>query len=130
MNANAITAVFPSVPPAAHYSPGIAYGGLIFVSGQLPFKPGATERTVGTIEEQTRQAMANVEEILVAAGSSLDRLLSVTIYISDGDLWAGVNAAYASIMGDSKPARAIVPVKELHYGAQIEIQAIAAVASP
>jgi 2-iminobutanoate/2-iminopropanoate deaminase len=51
----------------------------------------------------------------------------MTIYVSDISLWGEVNAAYATIMGEHRPARAVVPVKELHHGYQIEIQAIAAV---
>ena len=65
--------------------------------------------------------------VLEAAGSSLDRTVQMTIYISDMELWGRVNAAYAKVMGDHKPARAVVPVGALHYGYQIEIQAIGAV---
>jgi 2-iminobutanoate/2-iminopropanoate deaminase len=122
-----IDRVVPGALPAGHYSPGVVFNGLIFVSGQLPFPPGMADRTVGTIEQQTQQAMANVAAVLEHGGSSLQRLLSVTIYISDMELWSGVNSAYAAIMGDARPTRAIVPVKELHYGAQIEIQAVGAV---
>ena len=117
----------PGVPkPAGHYSPGISHAGLVFVSGQLPMKPGAKEHVVGSIEEQTEQCLRNVEGVLKAAGSSLDRVLQMTIYIADGDLWGPVNATYARVMGEHRPARAVVPVKTLHFGYQIEIQAIAA----
>jgi 2-iminobutanoate/2-iminopropanoate deaminase len=51
----------------------------------------------------------------------------MTIYVSDMDLWGRVNTAYAKVMGEHKPARAVVPVGPLHYGYQIEIQAIGAV---
>ena len=67
-----------------------------------------------------------MEAILVAAGSGLDHELHKTIYISDIELCGVVNTAYARVMGSHKPARAVVPVKDLHYGYQIEIQAIAA----
>ena len=70
--------------------------------------------------------MRNVEAILVAAGSGLDRVLQMTIYITDIGLWGGVNATYARVMGGHKPARAVIPVKDLRNGYQIEIQAIAA----
>jgi 2-iminobutanoate/2-iminopropanoate deaminase len=113
-------------PPAGHYAPATIHGGFVFVSGQLPTVPGRAEHVIGTIEEQTDQCLRNVERVLQAAGSSLDRVLQMTVYISDGDLWGRVNAAYAQVMGAHKPARAVVPVKELHYGYQIEIQAIAA----
>ncbi|HVZ49499.1 MAG TPA: RidA family protein [Gemmatimonadaceae bacterium] len=113
-------------PPAGHYSPAVVHGGLVFVSGQLPTVPGQAEHVVGSIEEQTERCLRNVERVLQAAGSSLNQVLQMTVYISDGDLWGRVNATYAQIMGTHKPARAVVPVKDLHYGYQIEIQAIAA----
>ena len=59
------------------------------------------------------------------AGSRLDRVLQMTIYVSDMELWDAVNRKYAEVMGDHRPARAIVPVKDLHFGTKIEIQAIA-----
>lgn len=118
----------PDAPKAAgHYSQGIVHDGVVYVAGQLPIDPRNRERPVGSIEEQTERTLRNVEAILVAAGSGLDRVLQMTIYISDIELWAGVNTAYARVMGAHRPARAVVPVKELHYGYQIEIQAIAAV---
>jgi reactive intermediate/imine deaminase len=111
---------------AGHYSQAIVHNGVVYVAGQLPIKPGSTDRAVGSIEEQTEQTLRNVESILKAAGSGLDRVLQMTIYISDIELWGGVNTTYSRVMGSHKPARAVVPVKELHYGYQIEIQAIAA----
>jgi len=112
--------------PAGHYSQAVVYGGLVYVSGQLPIDPASAERRVGTIEEQTRQVLGNVAAVLGAAGSGLDRVLRMTIYVSDISLWGGVNAVYAEVMGGHRPARAVVPVKELHYGYQIEIEAVAA----
>ncbi len=112
--------------PAGHYSQAVVHNGFVFVSGQLPIVPGQKEHRVGTIEEQTEQVLRNVEAILIAAGSGLDRVLQMTIYISDGELWGGVNAVYSRVMGAHRPARAVVPVKELHYGYQIEIQVVAA----
>ena len=112
--------------PAGHYSQAIVHDGLVFVAGQLPIRPGDRDREVGSIEEQTEQVLRNVAAILEAAGSALDRVLQMTIYISDMELWPRVNASYARVMGDHRPARAVVPVKELHHGYQIEVQAIAA----
>ncbi len=113
--------------PAGHYSQGMVHGGVVYVAGQLPIEPGATTHVVGTMGEQTEQTLKNVAAVLHAAGSGLDQVLQMTIYVSDISLWGEVNAAYTRIMGDHKPARAVVPVKDLHYGYQIEIQAIAAV---
>jgi reactive intermediate/imine deaminase len=117
----------PHAPAAAgHYSQAIVHGGVVYVAGQLPIVPGQREHRVGTIDEQTEQTLRNVEAILVAAGSRLDHVLQMTIYVSDVSLWGDVNAAYTRVMGAHRPARAVVPVKDLHYGYQIEIQAIAA----
>ena len=112
--------------PKGHYSPGVEHDGLIYVSGQLPMDWETREPFTGSIEEQTELALRNVEAVLKEAGSDLSRVLQMTIYISDIELWDGVNKAYARILGDHRPARAIVPVKDLHFGTQIEIQAIAA----
>ena len=111
---------------AGHYSQAIVHNGVVYVAGQLPIDPKDKNRPVGSIEEQTERTLRNVEAILVAAGSGLDRVLQMTIFISDIELWGGVNTAYSRVMGSHKPARAVVPVKDLHYGYQIEIQAIAA----
>ncbi len=113
--------------PKGHYSPGIEHNGLIFVSGQLPMDLETREPFAGDIEMQVELALRNVEAVLKEAGSDLDNVLQMTIYISDIELWGKVNEVYARVMGDHRPARAIVPVKDLHFDTKIEIQAIAAV---
>jgi 2-iminobutanoate/2-iminopropanoate deaminase len=104
----------------------VVYNGMVFVAGQLAIEPATGERLTGSIEQQTEQCLKNVSEILKASGSNLSRVLKMTIYISDIELWPAVNSVYARIMGAHRPARAIVPVKELHYGFKIEIETIAA----
>lgn len=111
--------------PKGHYSPGIEHHGVVYVSGQLPMDLDTREPFTGHIGEQTELALRNVEAVLNAAGSDLSRVLQMTIYVSDMELWGAVNTAYARVMGDHRPARAIVPVKNLHFGTKIEIQAIA-----
>lgn len=113
--------------PKGHYSPGFEHNGLIFVSGQLPMDLKTREPFTGSIEEQTELALRNVEAVLKEAGSDLSHVLQMTIYVSDIELWGGVNETYARVMGDHRPARAIVPVKKLHFDTKIEIAAIAAV---
>jgi len=118
----------PDAPtPAGHYSQATVHNGIVYVAGQLAIEPRTGERKLGSIEEQTEQALSNVSEILKAAGSDLSRVLKMTIYIADINLWGAVNAVYARVMGEHKPARAVVPTKELHYGFLIEIEAVAAV---
>ena len=113
--------------PAGHYSQAIEHQGLVYVSGQLPINPETKEKHVGSIEEQTEQALFNLEAILNKANSDKNHVLKVTVYISDIALWDRVNSVYASFFGDHRPARAIVPTRELHFGFQIEIEAISAV---
>lgn len=113
--------------PKGHYSPAVEHNGLIYVSGQLPWNYETGNLETETIEKETEFALRNVETILRAAGSDLDHVLQMTIYVSDMELWDRVNEVYKRILGDHKPARAIVPVNELHFGTKIEIQAIAAV---
>jgi 2-iminobutanoate/2-iminopropanoate deaminase len=118
----------PNAPePVGHYSSAVVHNGLIFVSGQLPRDAVTGKVETGAIEAQTELALRNVEAILLAAGSDLNHVLQFTIYVSDMELWDTVNATYARILGEHKPARAIVPIKDLHFGTKIEIQAIAAV---
>jgi 2-iminobutanoate/2-iminopropanoate deaminase len=117
----------PKAPkPVGHYSQAIVHENLIYVSGQLPIDPISGEKKVGPIEGQTEQALRNVAEIIKAAGSSIDHVIKTTVYISDIQLWERVNKAYSVFFGEHRPARAVVPTKDLHYGFHIEIEAIAA----
>ena len=112
--------------PKGHYSPGIESNGFVFVSGQLPMTLDTREPFTGDIGEQTELALRNVEAVLNEAGCGLQDVVQFTIYVSDIELWGGVNEAYTRVLGDHRPARAIVPVKDLHFDTKIEIQAIAA----
>ena len=114
--------------PAGHYAQAVVHAGLVYVSGQLPTVPETGEKLTGPIEEQTRRALSNLKAILEAAGSGIDRVLKVTVYVSDMALWPGVDAAYADFFGDHRPARAVVPTRDLHHGVQVEVEAIAALA--
>ncbi len=117
----------PNAPkPAGHYSQAIVHNNLVYVSGQLPVDPESGEKRIGSIEEQTEQALKNLSEILKAAGSNLNQVMKTTVYISDIELWNQVNAVYARFFGKHRPARAVVPTRNLHFGFQIEIEAIAA----
>lgn len=113
--------------PAGHYSQAIIHQGVVYIAGQLPIRPGQKEHLVGSIDEQTRQTLANLDAILVAAGSSREQVLRVTVYVSDVKHWPVVNGVYAEFFGNHRPARTVVPVSKLHYGYEIELDAIAAV---
>ena len=123
-----IKSVFPTgrQRPKAHYSPGIIYNGLVYVSGQLPIDATGKVHT-GTIEEQTILCMNNIENILKESGSSLHLVLKVNVFIADIGNWAKFNETFANIMGDHRPARIVVPCNQLNYGCGIEIDCIAAV---
>jgi 2-iminobutanoate/2-iminopropanoate deaminase len=115
--------------PAGHYSQAVVYAGVVYVAGQLGRAPDAAEGDdPGGAAEQTRQALANVAAVLDAAGSGLERVVQMTVYVTDISLWGEVNEVYAEVMGDHKPARAIVPVKEFAAPYVIEIVAVAALA--
>jgi len=113
--------------PAGHYSQAIVHHNIVYVSGQLPIDPKTGEKRTGSIEEQTEQVLNNLSEILKAAGSNLNQVIKTTVYLSDIELWSRVDAVYARFFGEHRPARAVVPTRNLHFGFQIEIEAIAAV---
>ena len=117
----------PDAPkPAGHYSQATVYNGLVFVAGQLSIDPATGAHLTGTIEEQTEQALSNVHAILEAAGSDWSRVLKMTVYVADINLWEAVNQVYSRILGEHRPARAVIPTGALHHGFLIEIDAVAA----
>lgn len=121
------TVTTPNAPlPAGHYAQAVKHSGLVYVSGQLPASPTDNRSVPGPIEAQAERALANLSAILEAAGSGLNQVLKVTIYISDISLWPAVNAIYSRVFAGNRPARSIVPVKPLHFGFDIEVEAIAA----
>lgn len=102
------------------YSQAVQYGKLLFLSGQIPLTPEG--ELVSGIEKQTRQALANVEAILEAAGSNKGNILEVTIYLTDLGHFQTVNALYEEWLGEGvKPARAVVEVARLPKDALIEV---------
>ncbi len=128
MSDSAIQPIYPpgTRRPAGHYAPAIVHQGLVYVAGQLPIDPTDGQHETGDIEAQTRRVIENLRLILESAGSSLSRVLSVTIYTSDLSQWDRINRVYAAAFGDHRPARAVVPTPPLHYGFLIELSAIAA----
>ena len=117
----------PAPFQGAPYSQAIKNGGLVFVSGQVALRPGAHELVGESIEEQTEQVFANLEAILKASGSGLERLVKTTVYLANFDDFQGMNSVYAKYVGDQPPARATVEVSRLPSGALVEIEAIATV---
>lgn len=110
--------------PGGHYSMCVAHNGTLYLAGQLPRDPESGSIPEG-ISAQTRQALKNVQAVLEAAGSALDQVIQMRIYVADVELWGAVNAIYGEFFGEHRPARTVVPVKTMHYGSLIEIEAIA-----
>ena len=111
--------------PGGHYSHALVAGGLVFVSGQLPIATNGDSLNTASFDVQARQVLANVEAALVAAGSGVAQLVQVRVYVTDIDHWPAFNTIYADWAGDSRPARAVVPVPHLHHGFLIEVEAVA-----
>ncbi|KGR79913.1 RidA family protein [Ureibacillus manganicus] len=112
-------------PNGGHYSPATEKGNFVFISGQLPVNPFTGEKCQGDIVSQTKQVLENLDTVLEAAGTSKENIMKVTLFISDISHWDTVNEVYKQYFGDHKPARSIVPTKELHFGFEIELEAIA-----
>jgi 2-iminobutanoate/2-iminopropanoate deaminase len=116
--------------PSGHYAQATVAGGLLFISGQLPFRPGGGALADASFEVQASQALANLLAILYAAGSAPELLARVTVYVVDIRHWAKFDAIFAEMVPPARPARAVVPVPELHHGFLIEIEAIALAKEP
>jgi len=115
----------PNMPPSlGHYSQCIAHNDMLYLSAQLPIDPDSQE-TPYSIEEQTDLALQNMEAILKEAGSDKSKVLRMHVYISNIDLWDKVNERYSLFFGPIKPARCIVPTRELLHGCRIMIEATA-----
>lgn len=111
----------PGIPaPAGHYSQAVRAGGFVFLSGVLPALPESGERD--DFERQVRVALEQCRRVLEAAGCAWPDVVSCTAYIVGIDHWPLFNAVYADVFGGHRPARAVVPVPELHHGRLVEIQ--------
>lgn len=111
--------------PGGHYSHAVAGAGLVFVAGQLPVTAEGRLLADAPFEAQARQVLHNVGAALRSAGTSVDRLVQVRVYVTDIGHWPAFNAIYAEWCGQARPARAVVPVPGLHYGFLIEVEATA-----
>jgi 2-iminobutanoate/2-iminopropanoate deaminase len=100
---------------------------MAFVSGQLPVAPDGTIDAAASFDDQAHLAMSNLLAVLAAEGITKEQLLKVTVYIVGVENWPAFNRVYAQFMGEARPARAIVPVPDLHYGFLVEIEAVAAI---
>jgi len=119
--------IAPEAPAAiGPYSHAITHNGTIFCSGQIPLDPATMEMVGTTIETQTQQVMKNVKAVLKASGSSLDKIIKTTVFLSTMDDFAGMNQVYEAALNGHKPARSAFEVGRLPKDALVKIECIAA----
>ena len=107
------------------YSQGMVSGKLVFTSGQIPLDPGTGAIVGETIEEQSEQALKNLQAVLEAGGASLSTVVKTTCFLSDMGNFAAFNGVYAKYFTGDCPARSCVAVKTLPKGVMVEVEAIA-----
>jgi len=107
------------------YSQGIAAGDFVFVSGQIPIDPKTGVLENSDIATQTKRVLENIRAILKEAGSDLEHVVKVTVFVTDLKNFGPINEIYAEYFKNHKPARSFVEVSALPKGAQIEIEVIA-----
>ncbi|MBM3782772.1 MAG: RidA family protein [Acidobacteria bacterium] len=117
---------FPgAVAPRGPYSHAVRAGDFIYVSGQVPIDPITNEFSYGTIEHETRLVLNNIALILQAAGASIADVVKCSVFLKDGNDFGAMNAVYAGVFGDNKPARTTVEVKFANPVIKVEIDCIA-----
>ncbi len=107
------------------YSQAITANGFVYTAGQVPLVPETGALIEGDIQVQTRQALTNLQAVLEAAGSSLQQVIKVTVFLNDMDDFSAMNEIYAEFFDDAPPARSAVEVARLPLDAQVEIEAVA-----
>ena len=112
---------------AGAYSQAIRVGDLVFTAGQLGVDPSGGGLVGDDVTAQADQALRNVAAILEAAGSGLDQLVKVTVFLADIDDWPALNEVYARHVPEPFPARSAFAVRALPLGAKVEIEAVGAV---
>ena len=123
---NKETVVTDKAPKAiGPYEQAIKVGEFVYTAGQIPIDPNTGNFVPGGIAEQTRQVLENLKAVLEAAGSSLDRVVKVTVFLKNMGDFTAMNEVYAEYLATAKPARSTVAVAELPRGALVEIDFVA-----
>ena len=107
------------------YSQAVECGGMVYTSGMIPINPATGELVTGSVEEQAEQAISNLEALLTAAGSSIEKVVKTVVFISDMENFGKINEIYAKHFKEPYPARSCVQVARLPKDVAIEIEAIA-----
>ena len=108
-----------------HYSVAVISRGMLHISGQLSIDPDTREVCKGDIRDHARQALANLDRVLRAAGATRDQVVSCRVYTPSSEYWGAINEVYAEFFGAHKPARTVVATTDMHFGCLVEIDAIA-----
>lgn len=101
--------------------------GLVYTSGAMPFNPADGSLVPGGVKEQTRQTLENLRQVVEAAGSSLGRILQITVYLTDMEKFGEMNEVYGAFFDGEYPARVTLGVSALAKHAMVEMQAVALV---
>jgi 2-iminobutanoate/2-iminopropanoate deaminase len=109
------------------YSQAIEASGMLFCSGQIPIDPSTGEFVEGGVAEQTRQVLHNLDAVLQAGGSGLERVVKTTVFLADMNDFTAMNEVYSEFFSSNKPARATVQAARLPRDARVEIECIAVV---
>ena len=107
------------------YSQAIVHNGIAYLSGQIPLDPATNTLVEGDIEVQTERVFKNLTAVLVACGSSMEKVLKTTVFLKDMDDFPKMNEIYAKYLGESLPARSTVQAAKLPRDVKIEIDCIA-----
>lgn len=107
------------------YSQAVIHNGLIYVSGQGAVDPVTNEVCLGTIEEETTMGIENLKIVLEEAGSGLENVLTLTVYLLDMDEYGRFNTVYRRYFEKDPPARTCIQAARLPFGARVECTAIA-----
>ena len=107
------------------YSQAIRTDTMVYTAGQIGIDPATGELVAGNVEEQTRQALTNIRNVLEAAGSAIEQVVKTTVFLKDMGDFVKMNAVYAEVFGDNPPARSTIAVAGLPKGGLVEIEAVA-----
>ncbi len=112
------------------YSQAVVANGFVFCAGQIPLDPATMALVPGDVSAETRQVLQNLRAVLEAAGARLDTVVKTTVFLTNLDDFAAMNAVYTEAFGDHRPARSTIQVSRLPRESRVEIEAVAVVATP
>ena len=107
------------------YAQAVVANGFVFTAGQIPLHPETMEIVAGDVVAQTEQVLANLTAVLAQAGTGWERVVKTTVFLRDMSDFVAVNAVYARVLGDARPARSTVAVAGLPRDVRVEIEAVA-----